>query len=73
MKFKLINEDVHKNSSIEEIIFMNRGIKKEEIRKFLNTTDDSILDFNLLNNIDKAYECIMKHIQLNSKILIQVD
>lgn len=74
MKFKLIDEDNNKNSySIEEIIFTNRGIKKEEIYNFLNTKDEDILDFSLLNNIDKAYECIIKHLQMDSKILIQVD
>jgi len=74
MKIKLINEEIVKtNNSIIETIFMNRGIPKEEIRDFLNTPDNVLIDYNKLDNIDKAANCILKHYKNNSEILIQVD
>lgn len=72
MKIKLVKEPDKKNS-IAETIFINRGIEKDKIEEFLHTTDESILGFEDLDNIDNAESCLVNHYKIKSEILIQVD
>ncbi|TPF18072.1 DHH family phosphoesterase [Priestia megaterium] len=70
MKYELIGENDFFINPIETIL-KNRGI--EDIEKFLNL-DESVADhWNTLVNIEKAIDCVLKHISNKSKIFVQVD
>jgi single-stranded-DNA-specific exonuclease len=56
---------------IQGTIFANRGIK--DIDTFLCLPKEVTHDFRLLKNIDKAVECLERHLELKSNILIIVD
>ena len=71
-KIVLINERNKELTPIEQVLF-NREIPKEQMHNFLNGTDDDILDYNLLDNINKAVQMFLYHYKKESKILIQVD
>lgn len=60
------------NSSIEQVL-VNRGIKKEDIPHYLNTTDDDLLNPLLLDNIQEAAKMLVRHIKAGSKIFVQID
>ena len=73
MNYKLINP-INKNLTAIEQIFINRGFKdKNDIFKYLNTTDDNILDPTSIQNIKDGVKLLISHISNNSKIMIQVD
>jgi len=72
MIINLINE-IDKNLSPIEQILINRGVERDKISSFLDTRDDVINDYRLLNNINNAINCLIYHYENNSKILIQVD
>ncbi|WP_310876975.1 DHH family phosphoesterase [Priestia megaterium] len=70
MKYKLIGENDFFVNPIETIL-KNRGI--DDIKRFLNL-DESVTDhWNTLVNIEKAIECLLKHIKNKSKVFVQVD
>lgn len=52
-------------------IFANRGI--DDYKMFLNPKESVVNHFSLLKNINKAVQCLLKHINLNSDILIITD
>ena len=74
MKYQLItpvcNED---DLTAVERILTNRGIKLNDIEHYLNTTDDDILDPNLITHIEDGAKLLVKHLGNNSKVLLQVD
>ena len=49
----------------------NRGI--EDINEFLNVSEKHCLDYGLLDNIDEAVKCMVKHIENGSNVFIIVD
>lgn len=69
MKYKLIGE----NNILDplETILKNRGI--EDTKKFLSISKKNVIPWNVLSNIEKAVDCLLKHIESKSKIFIQVD
>src|SRR5690606_16919608 len=54
-----------------ETILKNRGI--EDIQSFLNVSEKDVVHWSNLENIEKAVDCLLKHIKKNSKIFIQYD
>jgi single-stranded-DNA-specific exonuclease len=52
-------------------IFANRGI--DDADTFMNLTKDVTHHYSLLKNIDIAIDCLIKHIERDSNILIVVD
>ena len=69
MKYKLIGDN--NITDPLETILKNRGI--EDTKKFLSISKKNVIPWNKLNNIDKAVDCLLKHIENKSKIFIQVD
>ena len=72
MNIQLINENNQGLSAIEAVL-VNRGIKKEDIPHFLNTSDEDILNPLLLKNMEQGIKMLLKHLKNNDKILIQID
>lgn len=72
MKINLINE-VDRNLPTVYQILVNRGISLENIEQFLNTTDEVINDYKLLNNIEWASGCFLRNYFEDIEMLIQVD
>lgn len=70
LKYKLIGDNDYIFDP-QGTILANRGIK--DIDAFLNLSDKVTYSHALLKNIDKATECLIKHIENKSKILIVVD
>lgn len=52
-------------------IFSNRGI--EDAETFMNLTKDVTHHYSLLKNIDRAVDCLIRHLENESNILIVVD
>lgn len=71
MKYKLIENSLNDIYNPKNTVLHNRGI--EDIDKYLNLNDDVIYHFSLLDNIDKAVKCLLRHIENKSKIHIVVD
>lgn len=69
MKYKL--QGRNDISDIKSCILENRGIANPQ--EYMHLTDDVILSYNLLDNMDKAVELLDKHIQAKSNITILVD
>ena len=70
MEYQLINEQ---NYDILTQILINRGIKLEDIHHYLNTTDDDILDPQLLDNLRPAAQMLLTHIVNMDKTCILFD
>lgn len=73
MKYKLINK--HNNESAIETILLNRGIQKQDIYHYLNTTDEDINAAEMLGEdlLKSAASALISAIQNNKKTLIVVD
>lgn len=67
----MIEGSTNDTTRVKETVLGNRGIA--EVGRFLNTSSDEIFDYNLLDNMDKAVTCMLKHIENNSVIHIVVD
>lgn len=70
MKYRQIGEYFELDNPIETIL-ANRGIKN--IEQFLCPTADNEIHYSKLNNIHKAVETIIKHIEKGGELFIQVD
>ena len=60
------------NISITEQILVNRGFQLGDLH-YLNTSNEDILNPELIANIKDGAKLLLKHIQQNNKIYIQVD
>ncbi|MEK4632492.1 MULTISPECIES: single-stranded-DNA-specific exonuclease RecJ [Bacillus] len=70
MAYKLIgNNDYNFNPLLT--ILKNRGI--ENPKSFIDVNQSSVIHFSKLNNIDKAADCLIKHLENKNKIFVQVD
>ncbi|MGV7065774.1 single-stranded-DNA-specific exonuclease RecJ [Bacillus velezensis] len=70
MAYKLIgNNDYNFNPLLT--ILKNRGI--ENPKSFIDVNQSAIIHFSKLNNIDKAVDCLIKHLENKNKIFVQVD
>ncbi|MCA1027029.1 hypothetical protein LCM23_13085 [Cytobacillus kochii] len=69
MNYKLIG----KNNFTKPIdtILENRGI--QDIKKFFKLSDEHIIHYSKLVNINKAVEKIVKHIEKGGELFVQVD
>lgn len=70
MKYVLIGNNDYLIDPVT-CVLKNRGV--EDIDAFLNVNQSSELDYNLLDNIDKAVTCVVKHLKANSNIHVLVD
>ena len=71
---KLINENIHNYNAIQTIL-TNRGIKREDVYHYLNTTDDDIsspLDLGE-KSLNAAAQTIIQHIFSKDKTLVICD
>lgn len=74
MKYELIQEPNSINSALEQVL-INRGIPRQEIQHWLNTTDDDINDFRLLgeDKLKRAAQALIRAVSQDQKILVIVD
>lgn len=59
-------------SAVEQVLF-NRGIDPENVEHYLNTTDEDILNPQMIMNIAEGAKVLVKHIAQGNKVLIQID
>ena len=74
MKYRLI-KPVNQNYSALEQILTNRGIKRNEIEHYINTTDDDINSFEILggDRLSAAAKAILKTVRENRRCMVIVD
>lgn len=72
MEYKLISEK-NDNLSVIQQVLINRGIALKDIDHYLNTTENDNLDPSLIQRIKDGVMILIKHINNNNKILLQVD
>ena len=72
MNYQLIAPRLPELSVVEQV-FENRGIKKENIKHYLNTSYDDLYSPTLLDNIQDGIKILIKHINNQDKTFIQVD
>lgn len=73
MEYRLIAPSLPSNWSLTEKVFFNRGFKLENIEHYLHTTDEDILNPELLDNMERGAKMLVQHIANKDKIFIQVD
>ena len=71
MNYKLIKNSLNDINNPQKTILLNRGIS--DYKTFLNLNEDCVYDYNLLDNMQQAVECYLKHINNNSNIHILCD
>lgn len=71
MKYKLIENSLNDESNPQKTILLNRGV--DNWREYLNVDSSYINDYSMLKNIHEAVMCLVKHLDLKSKIHIIVD
>ena len=59
-------------SAVEQVLF-NRGIDPENVEHYLNTTDEDILNPQMIMNVAEGAKVLVKHIAQGDKVLIQID
>lgn len=71
MNYRLIKGSLNDIYNPKKTILLNRGITN--FKEYLNLTDSILNHYSLLDNIDKAVECLVKHISNTDEIHIIVD
>ena len=71
MQFELLNKSSNDYYNIQQTIFNNRGIT--DIKKFKKCDESLLNDYDLLCNINEAYDTYLYHIKQNNNICIIVD
>lgn len=59
-------------TAVEQVL-ANRGIAPENVKHYLNTTDEDILSPMLIMNIEEGVKVLITHIAQGDKVLIQID
>lgn len=59
-------------SAVEQVLF-NRGIDPENVEHYLHTTDEDILNPEMIMNVAEGAKVLVKHIAQGDKVLIQID
>lgn len=72
MEYRLIKPINEEYSALEQVL-TNRGIKFDDIPRYLNLTAEEELSPLLLDNIEEAAKTIIKHLTGEGKILVVVD
>ncbi|MFG3444542.1 single-stranded-DNA-specific exonuclease RecJ [Bacillus velezensis] len=70
MAYKLIGKNDYNFNPLLTIL-KNRGV--ENPKSFIDVNQSSEIHFSKLNNIDKAADCLIKHLEDKNKIFVQVD
>ena len=71
MKYQLIEPRIPQEGlNAVERVLTNRGIELENIKHYLNTTDEDILRPELIARIVDGVKMLIKHIAAGHKILI---
>ena len=75
MEYQLIAPRIpqYRELSAVERVLTNRGIPLQNIKHYLHTTNEDILDPKLLDNIEKGAKMLVKHIANKDKTLVVVD
>lgn len=71
MRYKLIDGSLNDEFNLLKTILLNRGIEKW--KEYLHLDESCTYPYSMLDNIDKAVECLVKHLDNNSKIHVIVD
>jgi single-stranded-DNA-specific exonuclease len=74
MKYKLVNAELNsKRNELSpiEIVLANRGIANPY--EYTHLTDNAVHHYSLLDNIEEAKNCLMKHIDNKNRIGILID
>lgn len=72
IKSSLPQEEKFRITAVERVL-TNRGIKLEDVNHYLNTTDEDILDYNLIDNLKQGAQMLAKHINNQDNIYLIVD
>ena len=72
MNFQLRAPRIPRTSVVEQV-FINRGIPAEEVNHYLHTTDDDIINPEVIENITEGAKMLISHISQNHKIMVQID
>ena len=75
MEYQLLTPSIPLSQELTAVerVLSNRGINPLDIKHYLHTTDDDILNPILISNIEDGVKMLIKHIAQNDKVLIQVD
>ena len=74
MEYQLLTSGIPtRELSPVELVFFNRGIDPSDIDHYLHTTEDDILDPELLDNIAFGAKMFISHLAAGDKIFVQVD
>lgn len=71
MRYRLIDNSLNNVNDILNTVLINRGISNPEA--YMHLDDTCIDDYNNLDNIDKAVECLMNHFERGDNISVLVD
>ena len=71
MRYRLIDNSLNNVNDILNTVLINRGISNPEA--YMHLDDTCIDDYNNLDNIDKAVECLMNHFEIGDNISVLVD
>lgn len=72
MEYILLNRPDPALTLVEQV-FLNRGIKPEDIEGYLNPSESNVINATLLDNMDEGVAMLIKHISNNDKIFLLVD
>lgn len=61
MNYQLIAPRLPELNVVEQV-FYNRGIKKEDVYHYLNTTEHDLVDPQRLDNIHDGLKMLIKHV-----------
>ncbi|MBO7080131.1 MAG: hypothetical protein J6W64_10115 [Bacilli bacterium] len=75
MEYQLLTPSIPTKGEMTPVerVFANRGISPSEINHYLHTTEEDILNPELLDNINQGAKLLIQHLALKDKIFIQVD
>jgi len=71
MEYQLLTSGIPtRELSPVELVFFNRGIDPSDIDHYLHTTEDDILDPELLDNIAFGAKMFISHLAAGDKIFV---
>ena len=75
MEYQLLTSSIPLNGmeTVVERVLANRGIMPQDIKHYLNTSDNDILNPLMIDNIKEGAKMLVSHIARNDKVLLQVD
>jgi hypothetical protein len=69
MNYQLIAPRVPSMSMVEQVL-TNRGINLADVKHYLNTSDNDILDPTTIKRIVDGAQMLIKHISQNDKVFL---